>query len=590
MSSNGTQKEEEKKSGASRRLGSICDGALSSVKVCLEPCPNTGELIDCQIGDYVFVSTGALVVFGQLSGMTLETSPTGEKLPLALINLLNTIDPRDNSVSPGVNKRPALGAPVFLADPSLVQMVAESRSKKNGAAPAVSLDLARLADGHNTPITITPEMLFGRHMAILGTTGGGKSYTLTRLVEEVAKHRSKTILFDPSGEFGSIESNAMHVHIGNHPSPPENSSEVVLPYYELTENDLFAIFKPTGEAQAPKLRQAIKSLKLMRLAPEVGLDGYMLKANRSKKYYEEAYLEHVNAIEGQAANFDISLLVRQINNECVMANRSSTETQTWGDINQIELSLCVTLTNRVQDIVTSANLAPIFQPEGKPSLFAIIEAFLRSSAHRVLVISMQYLSFEHNAREIVANAAGRYLMNMSRAERFRDMPVLVAVDEAHHFLKEKMEVNSEYSMDSFALIAKEGRKYGLHICIATQRPRDLPESVLSQVGSLVVHRLINDKDRGIIERSSGEANASALNSLPILTQGQAVLLGAEFPVPLLVKVQMPVKRPNARSADFQSCWGWPTSTSHKTIPEQKPKSKENKEELKKDEPEAVIYL
>jgi len=589
MSENNGDSEKEKK--VSRRLGSVCEGGLASVKVTLEPCPETKELIDCQIGDYVFVPTGQIVIFGQLSGMSLEASASGQKIPVAVVSLLNTIDPRNDAVTPGVSKRPALGAAVFLADPSLVQLVAESRSKKNGQGPNVSLDLARLADGHNTPVTITPEMLFGRHMAILGTTGGGKSYTLTRLVEEVAKHRSKTVLFDPSGEFGSIESNALHVHIGNHPSPPAHSSEVVLPYFELTENDLFAIFKPTGEAQAPKLRQAIKSLKLAKLSPEIALDGFIIKANRSKQYYEEAYLDHVNAVEGQDADFDITKLVRQISNECVMANRSSTETTLWGEINQIEMSLCVTLTNRVQDIVTSANLAPIFQPEGKPSLFAVMEAFLRSPSHRVLVISMQYLSFEHSAREIVANAAGRFLMNLSRAERFKEMPLLVAVDEAHHFLKEKMELNSEYSMDAFALIAKEGRKYGLHICIATQRPRDLPESVLSQVGSLIVHRLINDKDRGIIERSCGEANASAMNSLPILTQGQAVLLGADFPVPLLVQVQMPVKRPNARSADFQKCWGWPGK---KATPEiklkEKAAEKEKTEEKPKAEGEQVIYL
>jgi DNA helicase HerA-like ATPase len=169
-------------------------------------------------------------------------------------------------------------------------------------------------------------------------------------------------------------------------------------------------------------------------------------------------------------------------------------------------------------------------------------------------------------------------MSLACEERFREMPILVAVDEAHHFLKEKNELGSEYAMDSFALIAKEGRKYGLHICIATQRPRDIPESVLSQVGSLVVHRLMNEKDRGIIERASGEANASALNSLPILTQGQAVLLGADFPVPLLVQVQMPVKRPNARSADFQACWSWPKDREPKS--EEKESSKETR----------VIYL
>ena len=535
------------------KIGTIVDGGVSSVKVSIETSPDSSDE-SCQVGDYVLIKVGALVVFGQVSAMSLEKDSQGDKTPIAVVNLLNTINFSDSSVSPGVSKRPPLGASVYLADPSVVRMVAESRGRKSGVEPAVSLDLARLADGHDTPLLITPEMLFGRHMAILGTTGGGKSYTLTRLVEEVAKHRSKTILFDPSGEFGSIKSNALHVYIGNHPSPPEELKQVSLPYYELTENDLFAIFRPSGEAQAPKLREAIRSLKLARLAPEITLDGYIIKANRSKQYYEKAYFEHVNAVDSQTADFDVTKLVRQITNECVMANRSSTETHSWGDINQIEMSMCVTLTNRVQDIITSGNLAPIFQPADNPSIFRVIEKFLKSKSYRVLVISMQYLSFEHNAREIVANAAGRFLMQMARDEKFREMPALVAVDEAHHFLKEKMEVNSEYSMDSFALIAKEGRKYGLHICIATQRPRDLPESVLSQVGSLVVHRLINDKDRSIIERSCGEANASALSSLPILTQGQAVLLGAEFPVPLLVKVQMPVVRPNARSADFQKCW------------------------------------
>ncbi len=569
---------QEKSPEPSTRLGSICDGGLSSVKVMLEASDDDREAATCQVGDYVLIPNGPVVVFGQVSGMSLQGNNSGGKDPVAAVNLLNTIDFTTSSVTPGVGRKPALGAGVFLADPSVVRMVAESRGRKNGGAPTVSLDLARLADGHNTPITITPEMLFGRHMAILGTTGGGKSYTLTRLVEEVAKHKSKTILFDPSGEFGAIESHALHVYIGNHPSPSENQHEVVLPYNELTENDLFAIFKPTGESQAPKLRQAIKSLKLARLAPEIALDGYIIKANRTKQYYDAAYLDHVNSIESQTADFDVTKLVRQITNECVMPNRSSTETQSWGDMNQIENSLCVTLTNRVQDIVTSENLAPIFQPDGKQSVFRVIEGFLKSDDYRVLVISMQYLSFEHNAREIVSNAAGRCLMAMARGEQFRELPVLVCVDEAHQFLKEKMEASSEYSMDSFALIAKEGRKYGLHICIATQRPRDLPESVLSQVGSLVVHRLINDKDRGIIERSCGEASSSALSSLPILTQGQAVLLGAEFPVPLVVQVQMPVKKPNARSADFQRCWALPKS------------EKERAAEVEPAKETAVIYL
>jgi DNA helicase HerA-like ATPase len=531
-------------------LGVVCDSGVATVKVMLE-----GNASG-QVSDYVLIEAGELVIFGQISAVSLEEAQGGKRVPMALVAMLNTIDFEKGSVLPGVSSRPSLGGQVYLAQPLIVRMVAESRSKSNGVAAAVSFDLARLSDGYDTRVAITPEMLFGRHMAILGTTGGGKSYTLMRLLEEVAKHKSKTILFDPSGEFGAIEHGALHVYLGAHPSPAKNQYAVSVPYYQLTENDLFAIFKPGGEAQAPKLRQAIKSLKLAKLAPHITVGGYIVKGNREKRFFDAEYMTHVSALEGHKADFDISKLVRQISNECVMSSRSSTEPGVWGDINQMEMSHVVPLTNRFQEIVTSGNMAPICQPGELPSLFTVMDKFVESDEYRVLVVSLQYLSFEHSAREIVANAAGRYLMSEARAERFREMPVLVAVDEAHQFLKEKNEANSEYSMDSFALIAKEGRKYGLHMCIATQRPRDIPESVLSQMGSLIVHRLINDQDRGIIERACGEANATALSSLPILTQGQAVLLGADFPVPLMVKVRMPEKRPHSRSADFQRCWNW----------------------------------
>lgn len=538
-----------------RRVGVVSDSGLATVKVTMEVPTDGSEAVSCQVGDYLLIKAGKLCVFSQVSNVKLEEQANGQKAPVATVSLLNSIDLATSAVSPGVTQRPNLGTGAFLCHPSILRMVAEAKSKKDGNAPKVSLDLARLADGHSTPIMITPEMLFGRHMAILGTTGGGKSYTLTRLIEEVAKHRSKLVLFDPSGEFGTIESNALHVFIGNHPSPAKNQYEVALPYFHLMENDLFAIFRPGGEAQAPKLRAAIKSLKLAKCAPQIALDGQIVKANKHKQFYDQEYLANISTIERQDANFDISKLVRQITNECVNPNRSSVETMYWGDYNLLEMSLCTSLVNRVQDIISCANLSCVFTPGEKPSLFDVIDEFLKHDKFRVLVVSMQYLSFEHNAREIVANAAGRYLLAQARNERFQQMPILVCVDEAHQFLKEKMEdLGGDYPLDSFALIAKEGRKYALHICLATQRPRDIPESVLSQMGSLIVHRLINDKDRNIIERACGEADASSLSSLPILSQGQAVLLGAEFPAPLLVKVNMPVKRPFSRSADFQNHW------------------------------------
>ena len=61
-----------------------------------------------------------------------------------------------------------------------------------------------------------------------------------------------------------------------------------------------------------------------------------------------------------------------------------------------------------------------------------------------------------------------------------------------------MNEHNKVELDAFGLIAKEGRKYGLTCVLATQRPRDIPEDVLSQIGMFVVHRLINERDRQIV--------------------------------------------------------------------------------------------
>jgi len=78
------------------------------------------------------------------------------------------------------------------------------------------------------------------------------------------------------------------------------------------------------------------------------------------------------------------------------------------------------------------------------------------------------------------------------------------------------------SLDAFGLIAKEGRKYGLTTVLATQRPRDVPQDVLSQLGTLFVHRLTNERDRETIERACGDLDRSAA-APPALSFGAAAM-------------------------------------------------------------------
>ena len=116
--------------------------------------------------------------------------------------------------------------------------------------------------------------------------------------------------------------------------------------------------------------------------------------------------------------------------------------------------------------------------------------------------------------------------------------------------------DTAHRLDAFDVIAKEGRKYWLTICMATQRPRDIPDGVLSQMGTLIVHRLINDKDREVVERAGGEIDRAAAAFLPTLAPGEAAIVGVDFPIPLTVQITMPEKklRPQSEGPNFQKAW------------------------------------
>lgn len=87
------------------------------------------------------------------------------------------------------------------------------------------------------------------------------------------------------------------------------------------------------------------------------------------------------------------------------------------------------------------------------------------------------------------------MLNRARNRDFQESPIVVLIDEAHQFLNKsiKDEHFDTKPLDAFDSIAKECRKYGLFLCIATQIPRDIPIGTLSQMGTFIVHQSFNFK-------------------------------------------------------------------------------------------------
>jgi hypothetical protein len=534
-------------------LGEIAEVGPSTLIARIHP-DSKGIL---HVGSYVVIPTSDVSLFGQVSSLKVSSRFNDLDQPalVAEVEIVSSLFIESMKVVSGVVCTPSIGSPLYAPSAELLQFVLSGFLPASGARP-VQINLGVLPDAFSSALRVTPERVIGRHLAVVGTTGGGKSWSLARIVEQCAEHKSKVILIDPTGEYSSLRGTVQHIHFGEPLQEEVDSKAVALPYFHLTEQDLIWMFRPKGPSQAPKLRAAMKSLKLAAVSGSVGVDGMILKAHKPKKPVEQSYRRHQAEVENPYASFDITKLTRQIENECVQPQRSSTEPDVWGGINGFELGECMSMVGRIDDMISSPQLRPIFQPQGKESLLEVLHLFLRDPELSVLRINMQFLSFAFGARTLVANALGRHLFELSAKGTFRRRPLLVVMDEAHQFLGANSSGVQEEAPagDIYSLIAKEGRKYSLALCIATQRPRDIPEDVLSQMGTMLIHRLINSGDREIIERACGEIDQATLKRIPTLSPGEAILAGVYFPIPLHVRVYPPDCRPQSEGADYQSFW------------------------------------
>ncbi len=479
----------------------------------------------------------------------------------ALVQLLGTVSLENLAVTSGVSTYPRLGDRVYSAQDSFLSSI-PMRMERGEKPPEVALRIGRVSSAASTDILITPERLFGRHCAVLGATGGGKSYTVSRLIEECLHHRAKVILIDATGEYRNFSEHTTHTHLGTPNDEPARSRKCSLPPSSFTEGDFLALFEPAGKTQGPKLRAAIRSLRLVSVRPALerpAKPGLLVRANRRKLEIVEVEGEAdvSRLLDNPSTPFNPHRLVGQIVEECVYETGGTfkdPDPNSWGGYDGGTLSYCMTLLTRINGVLTSTAMECVFGDNQGPPITEQIDAFLASDA-RLLRICLEGIHFEFSAREIIANAMGRHLLHKARAGAFRPSPVIVFVDEAHNFLGRNLGgEESSLRLDSFELIAKEGRKYGLNICLSTQRPRDVTEGVLSQMGTLIVHRLTNDRDREVVERACGEIDRSASAFLPNLEPGEAAVVGVDFPIPLTIQINLPSTPPQLRGADYQKHW------------------------------------
>ncbi len=523
-----------------------------------------------EVGEFVLIEGQQNLLLGRVTEVRLPEQDRrsikpnyigkGDLDAIGQIQLLGCVAMDDLVVTAGVDAYPRLGDRVYAAPHRFIALLPRLMEKDSKDFNSVLLDLGAVDVAQESTISIKPERLFGRHCAILGATGGGKSWTTARIIEECLKHNAKLILIDATGEYRGFSGvDVEHCHLGDPIDRAAGSLSCALPPTSFMESDFVALFEPAGKVQGPKMRAAIRSLRLAKLKPALATNGYICKLNQLKKPVHDAEKESgiSSKLDDPRQPFDVQYLISQIEQECVWPDGYNDPTK-WGKEDG-NFAHCLSLVTRISGALISPAFKCVFASSDQ-QLTQRIDDFIGSNK-TLLRICLSGIAYEFNAREIVANVIGRYLLTKARNREFLNHPIVIILDEAHNFLGRQIG-SEDYAarLDAFELIAKEGRKYGLNICLATQRPRDITEGVLSQMGTLIVHRLTNDRDREVVERACGEIDRSASAFLPNLRPGEAAIIGADFPIPLTIQIRKPETTPKSEGPDFQTNWGKHEST------------------------------
>ncbi len=523
------------------------------------------------VGGFVVIEGNQFGFLGRLYELTLSQNEriaiTEQNLqqreesfhPVAKIDILALFSVYDPAkIIKTVSRYPEIGAKVFSCSSEQIgKYISLFGINEDKVDETPFVPLGRLT-ANNEVCSVSLNSLFGRHCAVLGTTGGGKSWTVAKLIELYSHNtNSKCILVDATGEYESI----VKEHVEN---VVMGTGNCIFDYKNLTVDEMFFLLHPSAKVQVPKLMEAIRSLKMIALDDNNELSLYyprdnqtqqfikrnLIKFSKSKEQYQRFYYRHVADIENKQCRFDFGNLAAQITNECCWDNGDA-----YGNRNENDVSNCISLISRVNNVGLTDEYNRIFGfrkenlPAGHKDLTSIIDAFLESEDKSCLRLDFSYVGFDYQVREILVNAIGKYLLNMSRQGKFKNSPVVVFIDEAHQFLNKSIadEYFAAKPLDAFEQISKETRKYGLFLCIATQMPRDIPLGTLSQMGTFIVHRLINEQDKKAVESAASSVNRNSLAYLPILGEGEALLMGVDFPMPLTLKIIEPLDKPNSNT-------------------------------------------
>ena len=505
------------------RLGRVVSVSGSQVVILLENHDNgraAEEASALQMGALVKMRTPGSTVFGLVSGLSIPIpgqDAQDNEMKIVELELLgeaaNDANGGQGSFQRGVAVFPALGDIVYAStQDDLAQVYAR---------PAVSnVRIGTIHQDRSVPAFLVTDDLLGKHFAVLGTTGSGKSCAVALILRAIlSRHNNGHILLlDPHNEYSRAFGDAAEVL---------DTASLQLPYWLLTFDEIVEIMFGTKTKE--------------RAAEVTILNELILAAKRS-------FLG--SATGGEVVSVDTPIpyrlgeLVRIID-------------EAMGKLDRPENSApYMRIKSRLSTLQTDQRYAFMFPGLAvRDNLASILSTLFRLPVDGKPVTIVDLSGVPSEILNVVVSVLARITFDFALWSD-RETPILLVCEEAHRYMPLDSALGFEPTKKALSRIAKEGRKYGVSLALVSQRPSELATGILSQCNTIFALRLSNQKDQDFVRAAMSESAIGLMDFLPSLRNAEAIAVGEGVSVPVrLCLEELPEDcRPMSGTASFSTAW------------------------------------
>lgn len=450
---------------------------------------------------------------------------------------------------------------------------------------------SKLSTNKEIDVPVNGDKFFNKHIAIVGSTGSGKSHTVAKILQQAISSKepnyeglnnSHIIIFDIHSEYKSAFPEANYIDINN----------LVLPYWLLNGDEIEDILLDTGERdnynQSSVFRNLVTENK-KKYNPKVENITY----DSPLKYDINEILNAVCNLKNETKNAKASDRYMIIDDSYELLDKGTTNESSGISLSDSEKTLKYfteqfkfhttklksiikgdyadgTLNKfsiRIDRKINDKRLKFLFGEEAKNIKFEdFIKRILGYSKKKsnVTVIDLSGIPFE--VLTITVSLISRVIFeygyiykklrcNIKPDEKTNnDVPFLLVYEEAHKYAPTSDLVKYRSSKQSIERIAKEGRKYGVSLLLASQRPSEISETIFSQCNNFITMRLTNPNDQNYVKKLLPDTLGHLIDKLSTLKAGEALLLGESVILPSIVQIDRCNPEPSSNDIPYYQLW------------------------------------